>query len=306
MRPRVNPSALARAEAFPKMFIASTLFMPDMYSTINIPDASSLNSESFMLPGMNTLQERLSWALRHSGLKKIDLARECSVTRAAVSFWFNGSTQSIEGANLTNLARATGVNPFWLATGKGPRLNSDKGDIYQSNKEAEEVLKQDDSSDYCQKPINIDNDNYEINAIGSQKSSYKVPKISWVQAGSWSEAVDHHPPGGADDYLITDIKASDHAFALDIRGNSMTPEFKDGDKIIVDPLVQPNPGDFVVAKNDKGEVTFKKYRPRGYTPEGQLIFELVPLNDDYASLRSDITLISIVGTVIEHRKRLRH
>lgn len=305
MRPRVNPSALARADALPKMFIASALFMSNMYSTINMLDASALYNESFMLPGMNSLQERLNWALRHSGLKKIDLARECGVTRSAVSFWFNGSTQSIEGANLTNLARATGVSPFWLATGKGPRLNTDQEELCKNDKEPQVTQKEEGSSDYFQKIINNDDDKFEINAIESRGGLYKVPKISWVQAGSWSEAVDHHPPGGADEYLVTDIKASRHAFALDIRGNSMTPEFKEGDKIIVDPLVQPNPGDFVVAKNDKGEVTFKKYRPRGYTAEGQLIFELVPLNDDFATLRSDITPIVIVGTVIEHRKRLR-
>lgn len=133
----------------------------------------------------------------------------------------------------------------------------------------------------------------------------RVPVITSIQAGMWAEIVDSYQPGDASDWLLTDIALSDSAFALDIRGNSMEPEFKDGDRVIIDPEVTPQPGDFVAAKNGEQEATFKKYRPRGMDAHGNIIFELVPLNDDYPTLRSDVQHIRIVGTMVEHRKYRR-
>lgn len=129
-----------------------------------------------------------------------------------------------------------------------------------------------------------------------------VPLISFVQAGLWREAVDSHAPGAGDEYLLTETPLGPHAFALTVRGESMQPEFREGDTIIVDPDVKPMPGDFVVAKNDENEATFKKYRPRGINEHGQTVIELVPLNEDFPKLRSDTTPIQIIGTMMEHRR----
>jgi SOS-response transcriptional repressor LexA len=130
----------------------------------------------------------------------------------------------------------------------------------------------------------------------------RVPLISYVQAGSMTEAVDPYEIGSGADFLSTDLELSEGAFALQIKGESMTPEFREGDRVIIDPEIEPNPGDYVVAKNGKNEATFKKYRPRGLSEGGILIFELVPLNEDYPSLRSDREPIAIIGTMIEHRR----
>lgn len=141
-----------------------------------------------------------------------------------------------------------------------------------------------------------------INVAPSQIGGKKIPLIDYVQAGAWTDVTDPFPPGGAKEWLISDLEFSDKAFALEIKGDSMAPEFKEGDRVIIDPSISPQPGDYVVAKNSEQEATFKKYRPRGFNEKGDQIFELVPLNDDYPSMRSDITPISIVGTMIEHRK----
>ena len=133
----------------------------------------------------------------------------------------------------------------------------------------------------------------------------RIPLISYVQAGLWNEVSDPYPVGEADDWLLTDLDLSENAFALEIEGNSMLPEFKPGDRVIIDPTISPRPGDFVVAKNGNEEATFKKYRPRGVDEAGEMVFELVPLNDDYPTMRSDITPIRIVGVMVEHRKYRR-
>lgn len=132
-----------------------------------------------------------------------------------------------------------------------------------------------------------------------------IPVISSVQAGALRDMETPYAAGAGYAYEYTDQDLSAWAFALDVEGLSMAPEFKPGDRIIVDPEIAPNPGDFVVARNGSEQATFKKYRPRGIDAAGNMVFELVPLNDDYPTLRSDTERLSVIGVVTEHRKKLR-
>ena len=132
-----------------------------------------------------------------------------------------------------------------------------------------------------------------------------VPVISSVQAGALRDAESPYPPGAGYAMEYTDQDLSRWAFALDVEGLSMAPQFQPGDRIIVDPELAPNPGDFVVARNGSEQATFKKYRPRGIDANGEMIFELVPLNEDYPTLRSDTEHLIVIGVVTEHRKKLR-
>ena len=121
----------------------------------------------------------------------------------------------------------------------------------------------------------------------------------------WREIVDTFPRGGADEYIMAYNSYGKHTFALRITGNSMEPEFKEGDVVVIDPDVAPNAGDYVVARNHEESATFKKYRPRGINEAGQDVFELVPLNEDYAPMRSDLQHIIIIGTMVEHTRYRR-
>ena len=87
----------------------------------------------------------------------------------------------------------------------------------------------------------------------------------------------------------------------------MSPKFQQGDIVIFDPTINPQPGDFVVATTQTGEATFKKYRPRGTNDKGEYTFELVPLNEDYPTIKATSSEMMVVGTMIEHRTfRRRH
>lgn len=143
------------------------------------------------------------------------------------------------------------------------------------------------------------------NVSATPLGSRRIPLISYVQAGHMTEVVDSYQPGDGAEWILTDLELSPTAFALKIKGESMLPEFREGDTVIIDPAVQPLPGDFVVAKNGEHEATFKKYRPRGHNERGETVFELVPLNEDYPSTRSDITPVRIIGTMVEHRRPRR-
>jgi len=67
----------------------------------------------------STLQDRIKLALEKSGLSKTDLWKGCGVRSSTVTSWFRGPNQTISGINLMNASRILGVNPDWLATGKG-------------------------------------------------------------------------------------------------------------------------------------------------------------------------------------------
>lgn len=138
-----------------------------------------------------------------------------------------------------------------------------------------------------------------------------IPLVSYVEAGVWSDSNDPYPRGQGMESIGVDPELAAHlsrvAFALKIEGSSMAPEFQPGDVIIVDPNVQPRPGDLVVAKLDAEEkATFKKYRDRGTDGDGERIIELVPINPDYPTLHITASMPGrIIATMVEHRRRRR-
>ena len=208
------------------------------------------------------------------GIKRARLAEELGVSYVAVKKVLDGQTRAFTAENNSKAAAFLGVSPDWLATGEGKMLAAGG---------------------------RVESSNVTPAPIGTRR----VPLISYVQAGCWTEATDPATVGDGFEYLLTDLELSGSAFALQIEGESMLPQFRPGDRVIVDPEICPQPGDFVVAMNGGHEATFKKYRPRSVDQAGNTVFELVPLNEDFAPMRSDQTPIRIVGTMMEHRQYRR-
>lgn len=134
------------------------------------------------------------------------------------------------------------------------------------------------------------------NAVFINQRGRSLPLVSYVQAGAFTEADSLFCPEDIETTIVFDENISELGFALRIKGDSMEPEFREGDTIIVDPAVAPQPGEFVVAKNGDHEATFKKYRPKANGA-----FELLPLNPDYPTIDSEQQPIQIIGTMVEHR-----
>ncbi|MBH2071702.1 LexA family protein [Janthinobacterium lividum] len=132
-----------------------------------------------------------------------------------------------------------------------------------------------------------------------------IPVISAIQAGAMKEISVPYATGDGYTTIYVDDTYSQWAFGLEIDGDSMLPEYHPGDIVIIEPNWAPRPGDCVAAKNGKQEATFKKYRLRGTNAEGNDIFELVPLNDNYPTLRSDETPLTIIGVMAELRRKTR-
>lgn len=215
------------------------------------------------------LSDRIKEALTYARKNQSQLAAETGITTSAVSQLVTGRVKSLKAETAAAIERSTGYRASWLVTGKGPKFVLDN--------------------------------NIQPAGIGARR----VPLINYVQAGAWTGVVDPYQPNDAHEWLMTDLELSDGAFALEIKGDSMLPDFQPGDRVIIDPSVRPQPGDYVVAKNGEEESTFKKYRLRSINDHGTEVFELVPLNPDYPSIRSDVTPITIVGTMVEVRKYRR-
>lgn len=146
---------------------------------------------------------------------------------------------------------------------------------------------------------------FDANVVNVVAGKRAYPVISAVQAGLLREISDPYSPGDGFDIEYGDDSWSEWTFALEIDGLSMLPEFRPGDRVLVDPKIAPRPGDFVVAKNTREEATFKKYRLRGQDARGNDVFELVPLNEDFPTIRSDEHQLVVIGVMVEHRKRYR-
>lgn len=92
----------------------------------------------------------------------------------------------------------------------------------------------------------------------------KLPLISWVQAGQWSEIVDAFQPGDAEDWLPCPVVHGPHAYIVRVEGDSMhnpdgKPSFADGDLIFVDPDVGAEHRRCVIVRlEDEQKATFKQ------------------------------------------------
>lgn len=224
--------------------------------------------------GYMTINDRILSRRKHLKLSQLELANRIGITRVSVGKWESGLNQP-KGRYLNDLAAALGVSVDWLLTGKEEGTTGVAESPFAGYRNVEPAV---------------------IPQGG------RVPILSYVQAGNWREMCEQATTfDGNVEYVTASVDIGPCGFGLWLRGNSMTPQFNEGDLVIVDPDEQPRPGDFVVAKNGSDEATFKKYRPRGIDENGQEVFELVPLNDDYPPMYSDRQHIEIIGVMVEHR-----
>lgn len=112
----------------------------------------------------------------------------------------------------------------------------------------------------------------------------KIPVLSYVQAGRFTESVSAELYDEALEYIDTSLRISPASFALTVQGDSMTnpsgmPSIPEGVKIIVDPSEEPVHGKIVVARlNGTSEVTVKKLMVDGPSKF------LCPLNPRYPNI----------------------
>lgn len=100
--------------------------------------------------------------------------------------------------------------------------------------------------------------------------------------------------------------ASKKTFAITLTDNSMHPKFSVNDIVIVDPVKNPQPGDFVLAHiAESGNNIIRKYRESDQHSSKNKSFELIALNPDWGVVRvSNANEAVILATVVEYRAYL--
>jgi SOS-response transcriptional repressor LexA len=143
-------------------------------------------------------------------------------------------------------------------------------------------------------------DNIELAALGHGRP---VPVVGLVQAGAFMPSEDGEYPAGASDSVVYSDQKARNLFAVQVKNDSMEPEFREGDVLIVNPNLEARSGDYVIAKlTDDNEATFKKLVIHGGKGAGKGLIILRPLNARYQDIVvTDPSRLQIVGKVVERK-----
>ena len=95
---------------------------------------------------MNTVSERLKYALLVRDISQAELARKIGVTRGAISNLINKVSQGLSAENALKIAEALEVDPYWLVFGRGEGpvnkrdINFGLGNLTSSREEAQKLI----------------------------------------------------------------------------------------------------------------------------------------------------------------------
>lgn len=200
------------------------------------------------------------------------IAEHVGVKQPTVSQW-EADLMVPRGESLKKLEDILKTNSDWILHGKG-------------NPEARYVLVQPDSQEF--KAISL--------------STKRIPVISWVQAGAWSDTGCDDPAMACSEWMETSSGVSEHAFALIVRGDSMTNSsnprsIQDGAKVVVEPIFDPeqlNRKIVVAMLEGSSEATIKEF-----IQDGPVKF-LKPLNPAYPSMQinGNCRIVGVVKQIV--------
>ena len=214
----------------------------------------------------STIGERIRSSRENKELDQTVLAGKIGVVTRTLQRWEKGD-QIPDGISLTKIAKATNVQPTWLLTGDG--------EMYVNSTLPENV--------------------YPIQGGLQRKSrTIDLPLISAVPAGKVAKLF--HPDYVDNFVTVEDVKDS-QAFALKVKGNSMSPRIEDGDTVVISPQREAHSGDICVIRvND--EDTLKKVKF-----EGNYI-HLIPFNSDFEPVTVKKKDVNFVWKVVKLIKEL--
>ena len=211
---------------------------------------------------MSDLGARIRKVLTEKHISQSQLARLVGVKQQTISYICSPDSPATTSRYATKIAQALGVNPTWLQHGEGDRFD----------------------------PM------VRIDLEGVLLSVVRVPLLAPADVLPFVKSGDNYKNKRV---MMTDSEIGAGAFAVEIEGDSMNPSFKHGDRVVIDPTLAAEPGDFVVAEIG-GAVTFRKFRQRDAQH-----FELVPLNSDWPTVSSEQSSIKVLGVMAEHRSYRR-
>jgi repressor LexA len=215
----------------------------------------------------STIGDRVRTAREALEMDQATLSAKVDVASRTLQRWEKG-LQVPDSNYLLRLAKHLGVRPEWLLMGEGAMVAS------------------------AQTPSKI---------IPFKKDSYldkialvEIPVLSSVPAGK-TTAMFH--PEYVDHYITVDNIKDQNAFALIVKGKSMSPKIEDGDIVVVSPQQEVRSGDICVIRVNDEDV-LKKIKI-----EEQYI-HLIPLNPNFEPVTVRKRDIAFVWKVIRVIKNL--
>jgi len=186
------------------------------------------------------------------------------------------------GMSASGLAKRSGLDPTTF--NKSKRITADGRERWPSTESVSKALAATNSS--------ID---AFVQLIGDgARSLQSVPLLGLSEAGSSGHFDDSGFPAGRGWDEVPLPQASDeHAYALEISGDSMKPAYRDGDIIVVSPGTPIRRGDRVVLKTADGEVMVKELKRRT-----SKALELQSLNPTQADRTLDADDVAWIARIV--------
>ena len=155
------------------------------------------------------------------------------------------------GMSPSGLARRAGLDPTTF--NKSKRITADGRERWPSTESVAKALA----------ATNASIDTF-VQLIGDgARGAQSVPLLGLAQAGAGGYFDDSgFPTGKGWDEIPLPSPNDEHAYALEISGDSMRPAYRDGDIIVVSPGTPIRRGDRVVVRTTGGEVMVKELKRR--------------------------------------------
>ncbi len=215
---------------------------------------------------IDTFQNRLKQAMEEKNIKQVDLVEKTKLDKTLINKYLAGVTNARQ-RKLTVLAEALGVNEVWLMGYDVPM-----------------------------------NRNFGNNIQELDKESAIVFIYGTIPAGVPMECIE--------DIIDTEeipadmLKGGKQYFGLKVKGDSMYPEYLDGDTLILEKVDDCESGDDCVVMVNGNDATFK----RVFKNENGIVLQ--PLNNAYAPMpytneQIENLPVKIIGIVNEIRRKKR-
>lgn len=242
--------------------------------------------------------QKLTWA---------SLAKAIGLTPQAPTNW---KKDKVSKDTLEQISNFTGVDYYWLLTGKGhptPKPAQAIGMIGTTTIATSfggPILGLATAGlSYFLKALK---DNSEKKFISKLNISEKI-EVSIIPVYTQNQLVNFKETvlDENNEVIPTTLsKISDYSFSYKIEDKSMEPVFQIDDHIIIDPQKLPQTNDYVLALNGKTNVVLGKYVIGSHTSEQQPVFNIEVLNQNFPSYSSIENDLIILGTVVEHQRKL--
>lgn len=214
----------------------------------------------------STINERIRLARENKEFDQRTLAGKIDVAARTLQRWEKGE-QVPDSNYLLRLARQTGVRTEWLLTGDG--------EMYHVAHRHAKII-----------PLHKD-------GLTRKGPMVEIPLLSSVPAGK-TAAMFH--PDHVERYVTVDDIRDHNAFALVVKGKSMSPKIEDGDIVVVSPRREARSGDICVVRVNDEDV-LKKVKI------DDLYVHLIPLNPSFEPMtvrKRDVMFVWKVVKVIKN------